>query len=50
MEQDLTYFKNFGEQVEQRLNKLANFVERGQLPYPPRVLRQQTAVEAVRLV
>ncbi len=49
MEQDLTYFKNFGEQVEQRLNKLANFVERGQLPYPPRVLRQQTAVEAIRL-
>lgn len=49
MEQDLTYFSNFGEQVEQRLNKLANFTERQQLPYPPRVIRQHTTAEAVKL-
>ena len=49
MEQDLTYFRNFGEQVEQRLNKLANFVERNQLPYPPRIIRNHTAAEAVQL-
>jgi lysyl-tRNA synthetase class 2 len=49
MEQDLNYFKNFGEQVEQRLNKLANFAGRGQLPYPPRVIRHHTAGEAVQM-
>ncbi|MBN1220366.1 MAG: lysine--tRNA ligase [Anaerolineae bacterium] len=46
MEQDLHYFKNFGEQVEQRLHKLTNFAKRGQLPYPPRVIRRHTAAEA----
>ncbi|MEM7347494.1 MAG: lysine--tRNA ligase [Chloroflexota bacterium] len=49
MEQDLTYFTEFGEQVEQRLNKLANFTERGELPYPPRVIRNHTTAEAVEL-
>jgi lysyl-tRNA synthetase class 2 len=49
MEQDLSYFKNFGEQVEQRLNKLANFTERGQLPHPPRVIHHHTAAEAVQM-
>ena len=49
MEQDLSYFKNFGEQVEQRLNKLAHFTERGQLPYPPRVTRNHTTAEAVQM-
>jgi lysyl-tRNA synthetase class 2 len=49
MEQDLNYFRNFGEQVEQRLNKLANFTERGQLPYPPRVIRHHTAAEAIQM-
>jgi len=49
MEQDLNYFKNFGEQVEQRLDKLQNFAERGQLAYPPRVTRRHTTVEAARL-
>ncbi|MDM8526879.1 lysine--tRNA ligase [Anaerolineales bacterium HSG24] len=45
MTQDLTYFKNFGEQVEQRLNKLSQFEQ----PYPPRVKRQHTAAEAIKL-
>ncbi|MBN1995421.1 MAG: lysine--tRNA ligase [Anaerolineae bacterium] len=49
MEQDLSYFTNFGEQIEQRLNKLTNFTGRGQLPYPPRVTRRHTAAEAVQL-
>ena len=49
MDSDLSYFKDFGEQVEQRLNKLTYFTERGQLPYPPRVRRKQTAAEAVQL-
>ncbi|MFC1975434.1 lysine--tRNA ligase [Chloroflexota bacterium] len=49
MEQDLSYFRNFGEQVEQRLNKLANFTERGQLPYPPRITRNHTTAEAVQM-
>jgi lysyl-tRNA synthetase class 2 len=49
MKQDLSYFINFGEQVEQRLNKLAHFVERRQLPYPPRVIREHTALEAIRM-
>jgi lysyl-tRNA synthetase class 2 len=49
MEQDRTYFSNFGEQVEQRVNKLANFTERGQHPYPPRVIRNHTTAEAIKL-
>lgn len=49
MEQDLSYFQEFGEQVEQRLNKLAVLAERNTLPYPPRVVRQHTAVEAVQM-
>ncbi|GAB4433430.1 MAG: lysine--tRNA ligase [Anaerolineae bacterium] len=49
MEQDLTYFNNFGQQVEQRIAKLGNFAGRGQLPYPPRVTRQQTTQQAIVL-
>ncbi len=49
MEQDLSYFSDFGEQVEQRLNKLTNFTERNQLPYPPRVIRRQTTAEAMQM-
>lgn len=49
MEQDLNYFRAFGEQIEQRLNKLSNFTERGQLAYPPRVPRKQTAAEAIQM-
>lgn len=49
MEQDLNYFRAFGEQVEQRLNKLSGFTERGQLPYPPRVPRQQSTAEAIQM-
>ncbi len=49
MEQDLNYFRNFGEQVEQRLEKLNSFAERGQLAYPPRVVRNHTAVEALQI-
>lgn len=49
MNQDLNYFKNFGEQVEQRLNKLTNFAERNQLPYPPRVTREQTTAAAIQM-
>lgn len=49
MEQNLNYFTAFGEQVEQRLNKLANFTERGEMPYPPRVIRNHTTVEAITL-
>lgn len=49
MEQDLNYFKAFGEQVEQRLNKLDNFAQRQQLTYPPRVQRTHSAAEAIRL-
>jgi len=45
MEQDLTYFKNFGEQIEQRIDKLENF----DLPYPPRVTRNHTTAEAIAL-
>ncbi len=41
----LTYFKDFGEQIEQRLAKLPNFA----LPYPPRVTRQHTAAEAIKI-
>lgn len=46
---DLSYFTDFGEQVEQRLENLNRFTERGQLPYPPRIKRQQSATEAVRM-
>ncbi|HXW00928.1 MAG TPA: lysine--tRNA ligase [Anaerolineae bacterium] len=49
MEQDLSYFTDFGEQVEQRFSKLANLAERNQLPYPPRVTREQTTAEAVQM-
>lgn len=42
MTQDLSYFRNFGEQVEQRLEKLDNF----DLPYPPRVKRTHTTAGA----
>jgi lysyl-tRNA synthetase class 2 len=49
MEQDLSYFRQFGEQVEQRLDKLAGLAERGQLAYPPRITRSQTAVEAIQM-
>ncbi len=45
MEQDLTYFKNFGEQIEQRLSKLASF----ESAYPPRVIRQHTATESIKM-
>ena len=34
MEQELDYFKYFGQQIEQRLEKLDNFRQRQQLPYP----------------
>ncbi len=49
MEQDLSYFYNFGEQVEQRANKIANFTQRGHLPYPPRVIRNHTTAEAIAM-
>lgn len=49
MEQDLSYFRAFGEQIEQRLTKLPAFAERGQLPYPPRVPREHTAAAAVQI-
>ena len=49
MEPDLSFFRNFGEQVGQRLEKLNNFAEHGQLPYPPRVQRHQTSAEAIAL-
>lgn len=49
MDQDLSYFRAFGEQVEQRLNKLDNFAGRNQLAYPPRVIRNHSAAETIRL-
>jgi lysyl-tRNA synthetase class 2 len=49
MEQDLTFFRDFGEQVEQRLSKLNNLVTRGELPYPPRVIHNHPTAEAIRL-
>jgi len=49
MDSDLSYFRDFGEQVEQRLNKLNYFSERGQLTYPPRVRRNHSAVEVIQL-
>ncbi len=42
MEQDHSYFRSFGEQVEQRLDKLTDF----EMPYPPRVKRTHTTGEA----
>ena len=49
MESDLSYFRSFGEQVEQRLNKLNYFTERGQLPYPPRIICNHNTAEAIQL-
>jgi lysyl-tRNA synthetase class 2 len=49
MEQDLSYFQNFGDQIAQRLDKLNNFAARHQLTYPPRVKRSQTTAECVTL-
>lgn len=49
MEQDLSYFENFGEQVEQRLNKLDNFAQRNQPAYPPRIIRNHTAAQAIKM-
>ncbi len=49
MDQDLSYFRNFGEQIEQRLNKLDNFAQRNELSYPPRVIRNHTAAKAIEL-
>lgn len=49
MEQDLSYFTEFGEQIEQRLDKLQNFAERNQATYPPRLIRNHTAAEAIDL-
>ena len=49
MEQDLSYFRQFGEQVEQRLSKLDDFEARGQLAYPPRIIRKHSTAEAIRL-
>lgn len=49
MEQDLTFFRNFGEQVEQRLNNLTKFIERDELPYPPRVIHNHPTAEAIEL-
>jgi len=46
MEQDLTYFYEFGEQVEQRISKLAQF----ETAYPPRVKRQHTSTQAIKLL
>ena len=49
MEQDLRYFKKFGDQVEQRISKLKTFADRSQLAYPPRVKRSHTAAEVIKL-
>jgi len=49
MEQDPSTFQEFGEQVEQRLNKLARFAERDESPFPARVIRNHTAAQAVEL-
>ncbi len=49
MEPDLSYFADFGEQVEQRLHKLQYFAERDQLAYPPRVGREHTTTQAIAL-
>ena len=49
MEQELSYFKNFGEQVEGRLKKLDHFAQRNQPAYPPHVTRNHTTAEAIRL-
>lgn len=45
MEQDLTFFKSFGEQIEQRIEKLEQF----ETAYPPRVKRQQSAAQVIAL-
>jgi lysyl-tRNA synthetase class 2 len=47
MEQDLNFFKDFGEQVEQRLHKLSYFTGQNQLTYPPRVIRNHTTAQAI---
>ncbi len=49
MEQDLSYFEAFGEQIEQRAGKLKNFAARDQLAYPPRVTRQHTTAQAIKM-
>lgn len=49
MEQDLSYFQNFGEQVEGRLKKLEHFAGRKQLAYPPRIRREHSTAEAIKL-
>ncbi len=49
MEQDLSYFTDYGEQVSQRLNKLDNFAQRDELAYPPRVNRSHSMTEAIKL-
>lgn len=49
MEQDLTYFHNFGAQVQQRLEKIDHFTERGQLAYPARIERKQATAEAIQM-
>jgi lysyl-tRNA synthetase class 2 len=49
MSQELSYFTKFGEQVEQRLNKLDNFKKRGEMAYPPRIIRNQSTAEAIQL-
>ena len=48
-QESISYFNNFGEQVEQRVSKLANFIERNELPYPPRVMRNHSTTEAIKL-
>jgi lysyl-tRNA synthetase class 2 len=47
MEQELSYFENFGEQVSQRLDKLGHFAQRNEPAYPPRIIREQTTAEAM---
>ena len=49
MEQEFSYFRNFGEQVEQRLHKLDNFAQRNQAPYPARITRNHTTAEAIKM-
>ena len=49
MESELSFFTDFGEQVEQRLNKLQYFAEHDQLAYPPRVTRQHSTAQAIAL-
>jgi len=49
MEQDLSYFEHFGEQVQGRLAKLDNFARRQELAYPPRIRRSHSAAEAIKM-